>query len=336
MSRKPADTAVAQTFSTLRLQQRGRVLIVSVDAPPFNYFTAQMQQDFNRLVDAVDADESIGAVVVTGAPEARYMLHFELSDVLAATERSPALSWRAARALFGTVRAAARLGARGLVARTPAAGLVTVLGFHETALKLLRSPAVWIGAVNGPTAGAGLELSLFFDIRIAGEQQARFSLTELTIALNAPLGGQRLALLMGPSRAIEFMLEARQYDAREALGMNLVNRVVEDERLVDEAVDLATRYASRPRPQVARQKRIFNEGVSMAPRRALFLEAVAQLTSASSPTLHAAVTRWLEMRSRTSGDSVWLTDPQPWLDGTALDMNASREKSVIRSDRPSR
>jgi enoyl-CoA hydratase/carnithine racemase len=216
------------------------------------------------------------------------------------------------------VRAAA---GKEAVARTRLAGVGTLVGFHETVLGILRSPAVWIAAVNGPCAGAGMEVTVFFDIRLAAQDSATFSMPELSIGLNPPFGGQRLAQLMNPSRALEFMLEARFYDAAEALDAGLVNRVCADDELLDVAHELAQRYSMRPRGHVEAQKHVFNESQSWTVEQSLVREAGNQMASASSLLFRRTVRRWLEMRDRTEGETVFLTNPQPWIDGTATPMN---------------
>ncbi|WP_067897498.1 enoyl-CoA hydratase/isomerase family protein [Nocardia vaccinii] len=313
--------AESAAFDTLRVHRHGRVLLVEADAPPFNYMTPPMQQDFVRLVEAVNDDATIGAVVVTGAIEGRYILHFDLAEVEAAVTPTPAVSRRAATAVVRGARALTGAGGSRLLAASSLAGVGTLLGFHRAALGILRSPAVWIAAVNGVCAGAGLELSVFFDLRIAAAEKASFSMPELSIALNPPFGGQRLAQLMNPSRALEFMLEARFYDAGQACRTGLVNRVVPDGELVEYCLSAAKNYASRPRGHVAAQKRIFNESHSWTPEDSLAREAGTQMAAASSQLFRATVRRWLTMRDNTDGDTVFLTDPQPWVEGTAIDLN---------------
>lgn len=318
---KSASALAGLALTTLRLSQHGRVLLVEVNSPPFNYMTSQMQQDFCRLVPAVNADDSIGAVVVTGAVKNRYILHFDLAQVEAAVAKAPSVSKPMATNIIRGVRAFSNVGGGGIVANSPLSGVGTLLGFHDAALGILRSPAVWIAAVNGACAGAGLELSVFFDIRLAAKDSAAFSMPELSIALNPPFGGQRLAQLMNPSRAMEFMLEARFYSAEEAVATGLANQMFADGELVDQAMKMAQRYAARPRGHVAAQKRIFNESHSWTSEFSLTQEAGTQMASASSPLFRRTVRRWLEMRAKTDGDTVFITQPQPWIDGNALEMN---------------
>jgi enoyl-CoA hydratase/carnithine racemase len=178
---------------------------------------------------------------------------------------------------------------------------------------------VWIAAIDGPCGGGGLELSTFFDLRVA-TPDARFMLPELTVGLTTTFGGQRLARLVGPSRALGLMLEARAITAADAAAGGLVEHVVDGD-VVARAQALAARYARRPRPVVAAQKAVFNDTVPLS--ESLTREAVAQIVGLSTPTTRAALRCWLD-RQDPSGDSTFLTDLQPFRDGTALDLNPRR------------
>ncbi|MBV9923297.1 MAG: enoyl-CoA hydratase/isomerase family protein [Pseudonocardia sp.] len=308
-------------LATLRCEQDGRVLTVRVVAPPFNFMTATMQEDFVRLVAAVETDGSVGAVIVTGGVPGRYITHFAIADLLHSADTLPeGLPRPVASVVVRAVKLISTAGgapAHRLLERTPASSLALLARFHAACNAVLSSPAVWIAAVDGPCGGGGLELSTFFDVRLAAPD-ARFMLPELTIGLTTTFGGQRLATLIGPSRALELMLEGCAITAAEAQAVGLVSRVVEDDVLA-RAQALAARYARRPRATVAAQKSIFNDTVSLS--ESLTREAVLQAVGLSSPTTRAALTCWLRDQD-PSGDSTFLTDPLPWRDGTALDMNA--------------
>jgi enoyl-CoA hydratase/carnithine racemase len=88
----------------LRIEQDGRILTVRVDAPPFNFMTAQMQCNLDALTRAVDADATLGAVVVTGGVPGRYITHFDVAEILAAAQRNRAPE-RAPRAGMRAVEA---------------------------------------------------------------------------------------------------------------------------------------------------------------------------------------------------------------------------------------
>ncbi|OBH28998.1 hypothetical protein A5692_21845 [Mycobacterium sp. E342] len=295
-----------------------------MDAPPHNLMTGAVQADFGALAVAVDADPTVGAVVVTGAPADRYLLHFDITDYLAGAEAAPTMSRTAIKALLRTAKTAVAAGAEGALAKSPLAGMLTLIGFHQTALRIMESPAVWIAAVNGLCAGAGMELTTYFDLRFAAES-ASFVMPEFSIGLNPGLGGQRLAQLLGPSKALELMLEARRYSATEALELGLVNHVFADAELLEQVEELAARYARRPRVNVAAQKHIFAAAYSDSHSTGLTEEGVAQISSIMSPVTLGALRRWVQMQD--GDDSVFLTAPETWIAGTELDMNPADAKS---------
>jgi enoyl-CoA hydratase/carnithine racemase len=323
MSQQPSRAA-ALSLTTLRLEQHGRALFVRIDAPPYNFMTAAVQADFGDLAAAVDADDSVGAVVVTGAPADRYLLHFDIADYLAGAEAAPTLPRTAVKALLRTAKTAVAAGAEGALAKSPLAGMLTLIGFHQTALRIMESPAVWIAAINGLCAGAGMELTTYFDLRFAAES-ASFVMPELSIGLNPGLGGQRLTQLVGPSKALELMLEARRYSATEAADLGLVNRIYADSDLIEQVEELAARYATRPRVNVAAQKRIFAAAYSDSYSTGLTEEGVAQMSSIMSPVTLGALRRWVQMQD--GGDSVFLAAPETWFAGTELDMNPGSGKT---------
>ena len=310
-------------LTTLRCAQNDRVLTVRIDAPPFNYMTAAMQDDIVRLVAAVHTDTSVGAVIVTGGVPGRYITHFAIADILHSAQSLPAAMPRPVVSLLvrmvKTISAVGGEPARRVLEHTPAAPMALMARFHAACQALLRSPAVWIAAIDGPCGGGGLELSGFFDMRVA-TPAARFMLPELSIGLSTTFGGQRLATLIGPSRAVELMLEARAITAAEAQAAGWVNHVVDGD-VVAHAQALGARYARRPRAVVAAQKAILNDTVSLS--ESLTREAISQTIGLSSSTTRAALTCWLDDQN-PSGDSTFLTDPKPWRDGTALDLNTDQ------------
>ena len=101
-------------------------------------------------------------------------------------------------------------------------------------------PVPVIAAVNGIAAGGGCELALACHLRIASSE-ATFNLPETKLGLVPAYGGtQRLAREAGPGRALEIMLTGKTITAAEALGIGLVNRVVDGADLLHEAKSIAT------------------------------------------------------------------------------------------------
>lgn len=110
--------------------------------------------------------------------------------------------------------------------------------FVSTVAALNRFPAPVVVAVQGRCLGGALELALAGDLLVAGEG-ALLGLPEIALGVFPPAACVQLPLLAGPGVAAELILTGATVDARTALGMGLVHRVVPDDRLMDEALTLA-------------------------------------------------------------------------------------------------
>lgn len=316
------------TFDTLTVEQDGRVATLRICAPPYNFMTAQMQKELDTFTAAVDDDPSVGAVIVTGGVPGRYITHFDIAEILAATEHNARpLSQKAALNLMRGIDAIEGLpGGERALERSLVSGFLNVTRFNEVVLRIMRSPAVYIAAIGGPCGGGGLEMSVCFDVRLAADDESvGFILPELLIGLTTTVGGQRLAQLIGSARALGMMLEGRMYSADEALQMGLVNRLVPADNLIAEAQELGARYARRNRETIAAQKRIFNENLPLSPAESLRIEGASNASAIMSGPAPKALRKWLDMQHEHNGDSVFLTEPQPWLRGEVVDLNARKE-----------
>src|SRR3981189_132097 len=310
---------------TLTVEQEDRVLTVRFCDPPHNFMTARMQKDLDILTAAVDDDPSVGAVVLTGGVPNRYITHFDIAEILAAASRvGRPLSGRALLNLPQSIDVVGAVpGGERALERTPISQFLSVPRFNQVVLRVMRSPAVYIAAIGGPCGGGGLEMSVCFDVRLAADDDAGgFILPQLLIGLTTTVGGQRLAQLIGPARALEMMLEGRMYSAREAHQMGLVSRLVPPNDLIDEAQELGARYARRNRDTIAAPKKVFKENLVLTPAESLQRESAANVSTILSGPAPQAMQKWLEMQRAGNGDSVFLTDLEPWIQGEVVQLNA--------------
>jgi enoyl-CoA hydratase len=309
-------------LATMTVEQDDRVLTARFCDPPHNYMTARMQKDLDTLTAAVDADTSVGAVVLTGGVPKRYITHFDIAEILAAASRvgRPLSDQAVLNLMRGVDVVGAAPGGDQVQQRSPVSPFLSVTRFNEVVLRVMRSPAVYIAAIGGPCGGAGLEMSVCFDVRLAADDESvGFILPELLIGLTTTVGGQRLAQLIGPARALEMMLEGRMYTPQEAHQMGLVNRLVPPDDLIDEAQDVGARYARRNRDTIAAQKKVFNENLVLNPAESLQRESAANVSTILSGPAPQALQKWIDMQR--DGESVFLTELQPWIQGELVQLN---------------
>jgi 2-(1,2-epoxy-1,2-dihydrophenyl)acetyl-CoA isomerase len=132
---------------------------------------------------------------------------------------------------------------------------------------------VTIAMVRGAAAGAGLSLALACDLRVASDT-ARFASAFARVGYSGDFGGSwYLTQLVGTAKARELYYTADIVDAQQALALGMVNRVVPDPRLEEEALALAGRLARGPRVAYRYMKRNFNAAESGTLKDSLDLEA---------------------------------------------------------------
>src|SRR5271155_5761036 len=118
---------------------------------------------------------------------------------------------------------------------------------HQLPLLMRTLPKVVIGMINGPAVGAGMGLALACDLRIAG-RSARFGTGFAGVGYSGDFGGSwTLTRLVGTAKARELYFLGDIVDSATALSLGMVNRVVEDEALLDETMALARHIADGPR-----------------------------------------------------------------------------------------
>lgn len=138
-----------------------------------------------------------------------------------------------------------------------------------------RAAPPTIAAVNGPAIGAGFEIALACDLRIASDR-ATFCMPQMRMGIVPDAGGtSRLARATGAAFAKDVILSARVVDAEEALRAGIVSRVVPHERLADEVDELAQAIAGLPWPSAFFANLAIDAGPQLDPRRAADLESVA-------------------------------------------------------------
>jgi len=170
----------------------------------------------------------------------------------------------------------------------------------ETGREIVRAiramDKVVIASVNGPAAGAGANLALACDLRIAS-REASFSEAFVRVGLHPDLGGTYfLPRLVGLGKAAELMLSGETIDAREAERIGLVNRVVPHEELEKATREVAERFAKWPPVAVRWIKQALNQTWDSSLDEMLELEIEAQVACFQSRDAQEGVRAFLEKR----------------------------------------
>lgn len=226
----------------------------------------------DALLDAVhaaDRDQSVRAVILTGAGAA-----FSSGGDLSKME--PGVGLRGQRPI--------------VTDRNYRAGIQRL----PLAFQALEVPI--IAAVNGPAVGAGCDLACMCDIRIA-TPKAFFAESFVRVGLVPGDGGAwLLPRIVGWSRATEMALTGRSIDAMTALDWGMVSRVVEPERLADVAMEIAEEIAANPPRAVRMTKRLLRESQDASLGTVLNLSAAFQALAHETDDHAEAVSAFLGRR----------------------------------------
>jgi enoyl-CoA hydratase/carnithine racemase len=154
-----------------------------------------------------------------------------------------------------------------------------------------------IAAINGVALGGGIQLACSCDLRVAAED-AELAVYEIRWGIIPDLGGtQRLPRLIGLGRAKELVLTGRRVGAAEALAWGLVNRVVPQERVLEEAIGWARELAAGPPLALAAAKRLATSAFDVELQDGLQREAMINRRLLASDDFREAVIARFEKRA---------------------------------------
>ena len=262
-----------ETETALLFEKRGGVATLTLNRPAaHNALTAAMFLDMERILIEIEADDEVRVLVLTGAGRG-FSAGADLNPLSDAERRK--------------TRAASFSGDQG--------GDILDRG-NRCILRLQQLPKPVLGSINGDAVGIGCSLALATDLRIASDT-ARMGVVFSRLGLG-PDGGASyfLANLVGTAKALELLFLGDLIDAKEALRIGLVNRVVSSAELESTTFEWANRLASGPPLAYRAAKASVYEGRNLSLENALDLEARHQRVAGRSRDVKEGVRAFLEKR----------------------------------------
>lgn len=231
------------SLTTLRVVRNDGIATITLDRPNvLNALNVCMVAELREAFAELEGDDTVRVVILTGAGERAFAAGADISELAA-------------------------LGG-------PVAGAAQARSGQALTLQIERMRTPVIAAVNGFALGGGCEIAMACDIRIASEK-ARFGQPEVNLGLLPGYGGtQRTARLLGRGMAMLLCLSGETIDAREALRIGLVERVVPAGELLAECERIARIIAAKAPLAIAATKRAIDDGSGLSIEAGLEIEAL--------------------------------------------------------------
>jgi enoyl-CoA hydratase/carnithine racemase len=200
---------------------KGGCAWVTLDRPPLNLIVPELIAELRAAFDALARDASVRAAVVTGAGRAF----------------------------------TAGMQVQVLRDLTPATATALITSLHEAIHAVHDAPFPTVAMVNGPCLGAGFELAMACDLRVAAAG-AQLGLPEVKVGAPSVIEAALLPVLVGPGRAAEMLLTGDSVTAEQALAWGLVNRVVQAAELTSATAALVDKILACAPPAIRLQKEL--------------------------------------------------------------------------------
>jgi enoyl-CoA hydratase/carnithine racemase len=224
-------------FETLTLAREEAYAVITLNRPPANAISEQLITEVNAALNSVHTDESVRAVILTGAGDKIFCGGADLGSAFSG----------------GDIEQFIRFG-------------------NSVMRKIERFPKPVIAAINGHAMGGGMEMAMACHLRLMKET-ARMGQTESNLGIIPGYGGtQRLPRLIGRTKALEFLLLGTQIPAAECLALGLVNRLSKEGETLNDAKALARQLGKRAPLATAAIIKAVDEGLEAPMAKSIDIE----------------------------------------------------------------
>jgi enoyl-CoA hydratase len=250
-------------FTTVLVEEHDGIGLIKINRPDvLNAINDEMLTELSQAIDALENNKAIKVIVITGEGKA-FIAGADIEH---------------------------------MKDMTPLQGKAFAEKGHTLLQKMEKSPLPIIAAVNGFALGGGCELVMACDVCIAS-QKAKFGQPEINLGIHPGFGGtQRLPRLVGRMKAKELLFTGDVIDADEALAVGLINKVVEPESLMTEALAMAEKIVHKPAVPVEFMKELVNMGLEIDLSTASALETLHFATCFSTHDQSEGMAAFLDKR----------------------------------------
>ncbi len=248
---------------------RDGIAILSLTDPPANTYTYEMMQDLDTCILRARMDNDVGVILLTGTGQKFFC-------------------------------AGANIGMLNSV--DPTFKYYFCLHANETLNRLEHTPKLTIAALNGHTVGGGLEIAMACDLRIAKKDGGQVGLPEINLGVLPGTGGtQRMARMVGKSKAIELMVTGETFGFDRAHELGLVNRIYDAESaedFLDQVLEFARSFTTPDRASkaVGAIKRAVQSGAEVPFESSLAIERELQQQLFQSEDAKEGLAAYIEKR----------------------------------------
>ncbi|MED4988064.1 enoyl-CoA hydratase/isomerase family protein [Parageobacillus toebii] len=226
-------------YEFLQYEVENQVAVVYINRPPLNPLNTKVFHELYALIDELEANRNVSAIVITGKGEKAFVAGADIHEMLDLDLAGMMEMNRISRAAFSKI---------------------------ENASKPV------IAAINGLALGGGCELALVCDLRICSDK-AKFAFPEVNLGIIPGGGGtQRLQRIVGQGVAKELLYFGEMIDAQRALDIHLVNKVVPSDQLLPIAKEWAGKLAKKPAIAMRMLKEAVNTGANVDLQSGLMVE----------------------------------------------------------------
>ena len=243
-------------YKHLEIEDQGQIIICYLSNPPTHTLTAQGLLEIHDFLDSLVTNKELRILAFTGAGEDVFIRHYEVGELADSAEKNISQQEETKKLETNPIK--------------------ELHGFHKMLLKIRDLNAIVVAGINGNTAGGGCEFSLGCDLRVMSSGDYSIGLPEKSVGILPGGGGtQRLARLIGSSRALDLILHGQLISNVKALEFGIINEILPKESFLKSLKEYCQILANRAPIALREVKRAIHRGMDLHLEEALLIEQEA-------------------------------------------------------------